>query len=376
MIRDEEEIAPQRIDKDKYLIRVASAPESSWPNPYMELFYEAMSNHNIRLVGKCPSNDKLLRKNASRIDAIHLHWPEETFWRYAKKSRLGIIHGIIGFWRYLRIAQRCRIAVIWTVHNLEHHEGVNFADKIAYRLLAKYSDLLICHSQDAKEKIINLWHCTNKTILMYHGNYDGIYPKPVSKVSVIKKMGLNPDIPTVCCFGLIREYKGFELAVKAVKSMDIDLQLIIAGKPHPEYNVNSLSKLCEGSPMIRVILRSLSPQELADILNASDAVLLPYRKITGSGALMLAMTLGSGVIASDLPYFREILAENPDAAFLSKVGSEQALANAIKKYLTIPADRRRSAAKKIAQEYSWDRVVKPVASALRRCVLQKRHALG
>lgn len=372
MMRNEEEIVSQRMDKDKHVIRVASAPESSWPNPYVELFYEAMSKYNIRLVGRCPSNDRTLRKNASRIDAIHLHWPEHGFWRYAKNSRFGIMHGIIGCWRYLKVAQRNRIAVIWTVHNLEHHEGINWADRIAYRLLAKKADLLICHNKGTKKQIINRWNPGCKIIVMYHGNYDGIYPEPSPKKHVIKELNLNPDIPIVCCVGAMRNYKGIDIAVKAVKKADIDIQLIIAGKAHPEYDVDSLIKLCEASPMIRIVPRSLSTQEFSDIVNASEALLLPYRKITGSGAFMSTMTLGRGVIASDLPYFREMLDGHADAGCLFETNNETALANAIKEYLRIPAARRHVAAKSIAQKYSWDKVVKPVASALRRCVLQKR----
>lgn len=371
MTRDEKKIVLQRMDRDKHLIRVASTPESSWPNPYIELFYKAISKHNIKLVGKCPSNDKSLQRNASRIDAIHLHWPE-GLWRYAKNFRLGKMRGLLGLWRYLRIAHSCRIAVVWTVHNLEHHEGVNFADKIAYRLLAKQADLLICHSQSTKETIVRRWHPGDKIIVMYHGNYDGIYPEPSPKMEVMKELGLNPDIPTVCCVGAIRNYKGIDIAAKAVKQMHMDIQLIIAGKPHPEYEINSLIKLCGVSPRIRIIPQSLSTQEFADVLNVSEAVLLPYRTITGSGAFMSAMTLGLGVIASDLPYFREMLDGHAEVGCLFEVDNEIALANAIKEYLKIPAVRRQAAVKRIAQNYSWDKVVKPVASALRESVAKNK----
>ena len=106
----------------------------------------------------------------------------------------------------------------------------------------------------------------------------------------------------------------------------MDIQLIIGGKPHPEYKVDSLIKLSEALPKIRIIPRSLSTQEFSDVINASEAVLLPYRKITGSGAFMSAMTLGRGVIASDLPYFREMLDGHAHAVCLFEAGNETALA--------------------------------------------------
>ena len=62
----------------------------------------------------------------------------------------------------------------------------------------------------------------------------------------------------------------------------------------------------------------VSDQAYSDIVAAADAVLLPYRKITGSAVLLAAWTLGRGVVASDLPYFREMADGEPESAHFSR----------------------------------------------------------
>src|SRR4051794_33359304 len=60
---------------------------------------------------------------------------------------------------------------------------------------------------------------------------------------------------------------------------------------------------------------------------------IPYREITGSSALMSAVTFHRGVVASDLPFFRETLMGEPDAGRLALPDDPDALARTIPDYL-------------------------------------------
>ncbi len=93
-------------------------------------------------------------------------------------------------------------------------------------------------------------------------------------------------------------------------------------------------------------------------------MLLPYRAITGSGALLAALGLGRGVVASELPYFQEILANEPDAGVTVSDWNADAWADAIARYLDRPAAARTGAAQRLAARYAWDRGVDPMVSAL------------
>ena len=95
-------------------------------------------------------NDEWLRQQAGSLDAIHIHWPE-PLWRLRGQSSL-CVGGVFGLRRFLKIARKLELKRIFTSHNAEHHEGADWIDRFGYRVLARHSDLIICHDEDALEK--------------------------------------------------------------------------------------------------------------------------------------------------------------------------------------------------------------------------------
>lgn len=93
-------------------------------------------------------------------------------------------------------------------------------------------------------------------------------------------------------------------------------------------------------------------------------MVLPYLDITGSGALYAAWGLGRGVIASELPFFRETTSLEPDAGMLFRCGVSDSLADAIIEYLGIPAGRRTAAALRLTQQHSWEQCIQPVVEVI------------
>ncbi|HKA53976.1 MAG TPA: glycosyltransferase [Candidatus Binatia bacterium] len=203
---------------------------------------------------------------------------------------------------------------------------------------------------------------------MFHGNYESSTPPPRPRHVVLQEFGLKPGTPVVSCLGNLRAYKGLELAVKAASELGGDVQLLIGGKPHPGVALDSIKSIKRergADDGVVIIARQLSAQEFSDALSVSEAVLLPYRNITTSGALLAAWTQGCGVIASDLPYFRELLENDPAAGMLFPCGDAPELAKAIARYISIPAEQRRAAALRSASLYPWDKCIRPVAAVLR-----------
>src|SRR5262245_57621059 len=107
-------------------------------------------------------------------------------------------------------------------------------------------------------------------------------------------------------------------------------------------------------------------QRLADFIHAADSVLMPYRNITGSSALLASLSLGRGVIASDLAFFREIPAPEPKAGVLFIPSDARDIARAIDVFFSVPAESRHAAARRIANRYDWDPVIRPVSDWLQR----------
>jgi len=375
--------------------RIASLPGRGSANPYVGLFYDALASHGIELVYELPIDIKWLKRHASRLDAIHFHWPDSflrmynpVWWRYfrglARRLPSAASDGLLrlmvwpkrvgGVWylrKMLRVAKRAGLRVIWTFHNVEPHFGPDWADRQSYRMLAVNSDLIIFHSDFARDECIRHYTPKGGLVVMPHGNYEGAFPEPRPRYRVLDGLGLNADLPVVSCVGGMRNNKGLDIAIEAVSKLRGEVQLIVAGHPAGGFDVEELRDAMKGMPGTAFIPRLISDQEFADFVASTDAVLLPYRQVTGSGALLAAITLGCGVVASDLPYFREIIEQEPDAGILVRPNDANALAQGIKKYLECSGQIRKDAVRRLACRYKWSEVVGPVARVLRRWAEQR-----
>jgi len=338
-------------------------------NPYFTLCHAALAKRGITVSDDLDISLRWLKARAGRIDALHLHWPER-FWRRRfdgtsrlRRAAVAADH-LVRLARFVRAARRRGVLTIWTVHNLAPHEGAYRWDRYGYGLLARECDIVICHSQSAARAVRQAYGPRGRIIVMGIGDPAAAYPRPRPRLDVLGELRLDPRRPVVSCFGRLREYKGLDLACAAVERLNGRVQIIIGGPINAGFDVTPLARSVTRTTGGMLIDRRLTDQEFADLTAASDAILLPYRAITGSSALLAALGLGRGVVTSDLPYFQEILADEPDAGVTVPGWNPDAWADGILRYLERPASVRSRAALRVAARYSWDECVKPLVAAL------------
>ncbi len=364
-------------------IRVTSDTLSGSGIPYVDQFYDALKPYGIELIPESFVPSRSWIRQHTPIDVIHAQWPEE-FWTVRMQRlrsrapwffRLPMLPSTLktilricrlaGFRDSLRIARRAGIRVIWTVHNHEPHEGMGLIDRIGYTILLKYVDDLIFHSNWSRDAFLSRQRTSARAVVVRHGNYDEVYPAPRPRSDVLRQLGLSSELPVVGCIGGIRDYKGIDIACEAVSRVGGSVQLIVAGSVHPSFDLTALQHCISALPGASLLPKRLSDPEFSDLVAACDAILLPYRKITTSGMLLAALTLGRGVVASDLPYIREILGNTRTAGLLVKPGDPQALADGIRAFLQIPAEERSLAARALADQFSWQRTILPAIDVFR-----------
>jgi beta-1,4-mannosyltransferase len=332
-----------------------------WPrrteSPYYPMFYGAMRAHGIEPVPTLQLSADWLRLR--QADAIHVHWPD-GMWRQQGKGAIARVRGVWRLGRFLRAARRGGVRIVWTVHNLGPHEGGDRIDGYGYRAVARAADLIICHSQWSADEVTRTYRPGADIVVMPHGNFDGFYPEPRTREVTLTSLGLDPARPVVSCLGYLRKYKGMEIACDAVARLE-GVQLVIAGPRFPRYDLEPLRRALRTVRDAVLIDRRLSDQEFADLTAASDASLLPYTAVTTSGVLVSSWSLGTPVVASDLPLFRELIPEPGPAARLFPAGDAAKLAEAIRALLGAPRDRRVAASRELAARYSWPACVTPVA---------------
>jgi len=371
--------------------RIISLPARGGPNPYVSLFYDALSQHGIELIGRINFDIPWFKNNIDTFDAVHLHWPE-ALWRNYKGDLIkrlrstnipgswkisNYVYNVIGertdeqkfYWfkNCLEFLREKNKKIIWTWHNVEPHENSSDIDQLCNQFLADCADLIIFHSGFAESSCREIYKIKSKIIIMPHGNYDGVYPPPREREIVLKELGLLDGYPIVGCLGGIREYKGIDLACEAVTQLaDKNLQFLCAGAPFPGFDLNGLLAKLEEINHSVCIPRQITDQEFSDYAHVCDFLLLPYRKVSGSGALLAYLTLGRGVVASDLPYFREVLSGSKNAGVLFKQNDVNSLEESIRKFLEVDQEERNINASILAEKYQWNDLVLPVAKYINK----------
>ena len=205
-----------------------------------------------------------------------------------------------------------------------------------------------------------------------HGHYIDAYPNTITRADARRAL----DIPltahrspfTVFLFlGLLRPYKGLEELLPAFRSLpDPNAALLIAGRPRPSDYAARLAAQAGDDPRVRWHTHFVSAQEVQLWMNAADAVVLPYRQITTSGAAMLAWSFGKPVIAPALPAFVEPMAAAPFLGLLYDPAEPDALAKTLRQATTIDWQSRHEPILAWAAQCDWASIGQQMAALYQR----------
>ena len=247
-----------------------------------------------------------------RYDLVWTQWPN--------------VYGS-GFWRLCR---RLGIRTAHTVHNVLPHE--ESSEHVQFmRNIYRYCDALIVHSHSSERDLLQVFpESAGRILIAPHGVYTTYPRKADARKKMRGQLGL-PDEQTVCLLcGAIRPYKNVDGVLGALAdSRCSELILIVAGQEAGYKNSSSNDPLARTRAIARelgvaervlFIPRFLDTSEIAELLEGSDVLVLPYLKNYGSGLLLLGMTFGKYVVATDVggageylaSYSRRILLNGPE----------------------------------------------------------------
>lgn len=239
---------------------------------------------------------------------------------------------------------------VLTIHDISSFKN---GDKSFFRnYILNSFDKLIVHNQFSFEEIIKVSPNTNISIIP-HGNYS-------HSVSSIPFDPNQSDELNLLFFGQIKKVKGLDILLEALHSVvqkTDKVNLVIAGKvwyDDLEY-YKSLIKLYQLEKRVGCHFNYIPNSEVASFFEKADVVVLPYRQIFQSGVLLLAMSYGRAVLASDLPPFKEIIQDNVDGVLFKRENSED-LKSKIESLLNNKSRLSKlanNATHKLQNEFSW-----------------------
>ena len=275
---------------------------------------------------------------------LHFHWPERHFQ-----------HGLasaLGFALRLLVARALGYRLVWTVHNLAPHEDAGAGDRIVRALFRRLATLIV-HCEAARGL---LGAAGARAAVIPHGSYVGRYPNAVAPAAARARLGLESDARVLLAFGQVRSYKGLER-----------LLTTFAGIAAPRARLVIAGALAGGAPppatadrRVRLFLGRVPDAEVQVFLNAADLIVLPYRDVLTSGAAMLALSFGRGIVAPRRGCLGEL--ERSGAAVLYDPTDPDGLVGVLARVLAPDTDVDPAIlgerARRFARTLSWDAIAR------------------
>jgi beta-1,4-mannosyltransferase len=226
------------------------------------------------------------------------------------------------------------VRVVFTAHNALPHVRKRWHQAF-YRWWYQQADAVHVLSDSVARDIRDTVGARPQAIhRIAHGPYLGLkrrFGPRMDAVESRRRLGIEPGEFVVLQYGLFRDYKGLDVLMQALCRLppQAPVRLLLAGGGYPTELAawRAIAEQGQRSRQVTWLDRFVSDAELCDCIAAADLVVFPYRRVSQSGALYLALTFEKPCVASDLPGFRESLPDEPDAFF--PAGDAQALAQRI-----------------------------------------------
>jgi len=310
-------LAPSDADSCRAkVIRAVHLPFDA-QNPYQSNLIRGLAAAGVDAWGHRVSFHPAVRQLTSwRADLVHFHWLHPRSFGKGSKRMLRPFR-VECFFAELTLLRARRTGLVWTLHNLVHHESTDAAaDARFLARMAGMVDACIVHSESARIEVLEAIAATGakasqvapKLHVVPHGNYAGCYAPSRPREDQRARLGVRPHETLFAFLGQVRRYKNVvELVESFRRAAPNDARLLIAGKPR-DRALDADTRTAIGDDARVIYAPGFVPDgELAANLEACDVVVLPYRECLTSGAAILAMTFGKPVLAPDRGYFRELL---------------------------------------------------------------------
>ena len=238
------------------------------------------------------------------------------FWNPFFAPALGIIAGVIK-------KKSPSTKLISLCDNILPHERTPMGNFFTNYLFQKLDGHLVQSSQTEGEL-----HEIIKTPIFekrYHPVYD-TFPEKIDKNTAKKKLGLKAE-NIILYFGIIRDYKGFDILLKAIaelKNRNTDFHLLAGGECYG--NDEKYTKLISDLGISNYITwhnRYIPDSEVTDYFSAADVVALPYRTASQSGITQIAYSYDLPVIVTNVGGLPEIVDEGKSGFTISPENPEE-----------------------------------------------------
>lgn len=211
-----------------------------------------------------------------------------------------------------------------------HHVKKSFLRNYSIRKIAKKVSVLVVHTKSLYDDLLTL-----KINNIVHIEYPSFIPEN-KKGHLLKGLKNKNciDGKIMLALGATRKDKGLDILLQALKKIDKNFYLVIAGK-EADFSEKYIRKETEKfSGKIFIYLEYLTEEELIGLYNYGDIIVLPYRKFFdgASGPLAEGVSYGKIILGPNHGSLGKIINDN-DLGMVFNVNDINSLCNSIIKLL-------------------------------------------
>jgi glycosyltransferase involved in cell wall biosynthesis len=344
------------------LVKVLVTPRDK-TDPYQESLHAELRRLGVELAyldgpSRSQTLNLLLRPaqlvlyHLQGYTCIHIHWVHDWTPPWVKRWELARSIAELWFTIFLFSAKVLGFRLIWTAHNVMPHERVFRDDRRARRRLAQAADAVIVHAEATIPEIADLSQTSVSVI--EQGSHFSAYPAGLGRQAARSDLGLPLAGRIVLHYGWLRWYKGTDRLIATVAQHQPDLRLVVVGECPDPHLRDSLARAAAACDRVDLRLGFVTDSELSNYFSAADAAVFPFRTVTNSTSVLLALDAGLPVL---VPSF-DVFATLPDGATMRFDTSEEGLADALLALVSKPASELESmaaAARASRDRRSWVR---------------------
>lgn len=300
--------------KPGHPLSILAWPAATPANRYCEALYGNM--HGVQVDDFKPGWRMPLTVLGKRYDIFHIHWLERAFWRV---GAVAILRAVIVTLLTATFVKLRGGAVVWTAHDpVPHQMDGNAFTRSGFlaclwrryaALLTRMLDGVILLSAIHRDILVKDRPYLRKLPMAVtpHPHFKGVYSNGLLREECRQRLALPAESTVLLLIGAIRPYKNAEALIEAFRVLsDPKLRLVIAGQPESDRYAAELKALAGKDDRIAFHFGFIADDDLQIFLNASDAVVIPFRNATNSGSVALALSFARPVVVPDMPVFREV----------------------------------------------------------------------
>ncbi|MBL6657914.1 MAG: glycosyltransferase family 4 protein [Flavobacteriales bacterium] len=191
----------------------------------------------------------------------------------------------------------------------------NQDNSLYHRLIYNHwSEHIIVHNDYSRKNLLPLISpkVHSKIRIIKHGGFTDLPDSNITKTIARKELKLDADSPYILFFGRFKPTKRLDVLLRAIPKVNPNVRLIIAGDTGKE-NFEKYQKIIDElniSQRLILDINYISDARRELYFKAVDAMILPYEIIFQSGVLLMAMSYGLPVVASNITPFEEVVEHN------------------------------------------------------------------